>query len=243
VRRRWWRLAAPGVFAAAGVLFATSGLTARGTDLRAGDRDLVGLIQSQQHRADATGVEAARLRREVDAETARVGSGDAGVLAARRAAAALTMPAGLEAVRGPGLTVTLNDAPKPPAGQPLPQGLTLDDYVVHQQDVQAVVNALWSGGAEAMQLMDQRVISTSAVRCVGNTLLLQGRVYSPPYRITVIGSPARLRAALDSSTLVSTYREYVAAINLGYQVTNHASVTLPAFEGPLALRDATVPRS
>ena len=45
-----------------------------------------------------------------------------------------------------------------------------------------MVNALWAGGAEAMQIMDQRVISTSAVRCVGNTLILQGRVYSPPYR-------------------------------------------------------------
>ena len=59
--------------------------------------------------------------------------------------------------------------------------------VVHQQDVQGVVNALWRGGAEAMQIMDQRVISTSAVRCVGNTLLLQGRVSSPPYTITAVG--------------------------------------------------------
>ncbi len=56
-----------------------------------------------------------------------------------------------------------------------------DDLVVHQQDVQAVVNALWAGGADAVQVMDQRLLSTSAVRCVGNTLLLNGRVYSPPY--------------------------------------------------------------
>ena len=42
-------------------------------------------------------------------------------------------------------------------------------------------------------LMDQRVISTSAVRCVGNTLILQGRVYSPPYVITAIGNQTDLR--------------------------------------------------
>ena len=47
-----------------------------------------------------------------------------------------------------------------------------------------MVNALWQGGAQGIKVMDQRLISTSAVRCVGNTLILQGRVYSPPYKIT-----------------------------------------------------------
>ena len=45
--------------------------------------------------------------------------------------------------------------------------------------------------------MDQRLIATSAVRCVGNTLILQGRVYSPPYRITAIGDPKTLDTALN----------------------------------------------
>ena len=81
-----------------------------------------------------------------------------------------------------------------PPACPKPYGP--DDVVVHQQDVQGVVNALWAGGAEAMQIMDQRVISTSAVRCVGNTLILQGRVYSPPYDIKAIGNPdGSLKAA------------------------------------------------
>ena len=73
----------------------------------------------------------------------------------------------------------------------MPAGADPDDYVIHQQDVQSVVNALWAGGAEAMMLQDQRVISTSAVRCVGNTLILQGRVYSPPYVITAHRQPRR----------------------------------------------------
>ena len=87
--------------------------------------------------------------------------------------------------------MTLADAPRS-ADRVLPEDASPDDLVVHQQDVQAVVNALWPGGAEAMQIMDQRVITTSAVRCVGNTLILQGRVYSPPFQITAIGDPQRL---------------------------------------------------
>ncbi|CAM5285980.1 hypothetical protein SVIOM342S_02669 [Streptomyces violaceorubidus] len=81
-------------------------------------------------------------------------------------------------------SVTLDDAPPDATaklpGYPEPQP---DYLVIHQQDLQAVVNALWQGGADGIKVMDQRLISTSAVRRVGNTLILQGRVYSPPYKI------------------------------------------------------------
>ena len=117
--------------------------------------------------------------------------------------------AGRTEVRGPAIRVTLDDAKL--AGGEVPAGADPDDYVIHQQDVQSVVNALWAGGAEAMMLQDQRVISTSAVRCVGNTLILQGRVYSPPYVITAIGSRDAMRSALDelkaAPTLMQTAHE------------------------------------
>jgi uncharacterized protein YlxW (UPF0749 family) len=114
---------------------------------------------------------------------------------------------------------------------------------VHQQDVQAVVNALWAGGAEAMMLQDQRVISTSAVRCVGNTLILQGRVYSPPYTVTVIGDTTRMREALNRSPEVTIYREYVDALGLGYDVVGHRTTTLPAYDGNIDLTHAVAGRS
>jgi uncharacterized protein YlxW (UPF0749 family) len=117
----------------------------------------------------------------------------------------------------------------------LPEDTSPDDLVVHQQDVQAVVNALWTGGAEAMQIMDQRVITTSAVRCVGNTLILQGRVYSPPFRITAIGDPQRLRDALDSSPGVQLYRYYADTFGLGYEVEQRTGVRLPGYDGSLDL--------
>src|SRR5436189_127421 len=74
---------------------------------------------------------------------------------------------GLAAMRGPGLKVTLDDSKldKPPAGN-------VNDLVIHSQDVQAVVNALWQAGAEAVAINGQRLVGTSAVLCVGNTLLL-----------------------------------------------------------------------
>jgi uncharacterized protein YlxW (UPF0749 family) len=117
----------------------------------------------------------------------------------------------------------------------LPEGTSPDDLVVHQQDLQAVVNALWAGEAEAMQIMDQRVVSTSAVRCVGNTLILQGQVYSPPYTVTAIGDPDRLTVALDSSESVQLYRYYVDMYGLGYETQAHDELVMPAYDGSFEL--------
>lgn len=138
-------------------------------------------------------------------------------------------------VTGASLTVSLDDAPrgaKVADGYPAPSP---DDLVVHQQDVQAVVNALWAGGARAMTIMGQRVISTSAVRCVGNTLLLQGRLYSPPYVVTAVGDPKRLRAALAQAPGVGLFRQYVSAYGLRYATHSAEHTTLPGYDGSVQL--------
>jgi uncharacterized protein YlxW (UPF0749 family) len=238
--RQVWRLAVVVVFAAAGGMFAVSAKTAAGTDLRADQRtSLADLIRSQEHKLATAQRRVNRLTAEVDAGTSGVAGSDRRVAAARAQAQTFGAAVGLGAVRGPALTVTLDDAPRA-ADRLLPSGTSPDDLVVHQQDVQSVVNALWAGGAEAMQIMDQRVISTSAVRCVGNTLVLQGRVYSPPYVVTAIGDPQRLREALDASPEVQLFRQYVTLVGLGYETKEHQSVRLPGYTGPLDLQHATV---
>ena len=229
-----WRVAAPVAFATAGILFATSAGASRGADLRGARSDLPDLIRAEQRRADETSQRVDRLRAEIDAATARAGATDRRVAAEQRRSDALGLAAGTVPVSGPGLRVTLSDAPRS-ADRVLPEDASPDDVVVHQQDVQAVVNALWTGGAEAMQIMDQRVILTSAVRCVGNTLILQGRVYSPPFRIIAIGDPQRLRDSLDASPGVQELLYYVDTFGLEYQVEEPSRVRLPAFDGSLDL--------
>ncbi|MCI1634878.1 DUF881 domain-containing protein [Bifidobacterium sp.] len=125
----------------------------------------------------------------------------------------------LPAVEGPGLTVTLDDSPL--WEQQVDQSgssATINDYVVHQQDIESVVNALWAGGAESMQIQGQRVLPTTAVRCVGNVLLLQGKKYSPPYKISAIGPTDQMTTALDNSKAIQIYKGYVKTIGLGWSV-------------------------
>jgi uncharacterized protein YlxW (UPF0749 family) len=224
------------VLVVAGLLFAASARAADGSDLRNDVTDLAGLVQVEAEGVDRTSQRVAELRQEIDGLTG--GVADAQVQQLQGRADELALPAGLRPVQGPGVQVTLHDAPR---DRPVPEGVDPDLLVVHQQDLQGVVNALWAGGAEAMTIMDQRIVATSAVRCVGSTLRLQGRVYSPPYTIRAIGDPEQLAEALDRARPVRVYQEYVRAYGLGYDQDVKASIRMPAFDGPLEMRHAQVP--
>lgn len=241
-KRSAWSVLVPLVALTAGLLFTASARTAQGTELR-DDRtpQLTTLIDDRNRQVAATEQRGAVLRAKVQAQTNRLAASEPGIAALQNRGNAEQMAAGLVEVEGRGITVTLNDAPRRADGG-LPAGAQPDDVVVHQQDVQAVANALWAGGAEAMTIMDVRVISTSAVRCVGNTLLLQGRVYSPPFVITAIGDPAAMRLALNSSQYVSIFRQDADAWGLGYHVQDEGNVKLPAYNGSTSLQYAQVPQ-
>jgi uncharacterized protein YlxW (UPF0749 family) len=238
-RGRGWSVLVPLIAALAGLLFTVNVRTAAGTSLRDDRRtQLSALIVARNGQVSADEQIASRLRHSIENSTAAQAGSDHLIAEQQRRIDQERAAAELTTVHGPGLTVLLDDAPRRPDGS-LPVGARPDDVVVHQQDVQSVVNALWAGGAEAMTIMGVRVISTSAVRCVGNTLLLHGRVYSPPFTIQAIGDPAALRRALDGDGGVAAFISAVRAFGLGYQVRDETDLVLPGYDGSVVLDHAT----
>mgnify|MGYP000277607815 FL=1 len=151
----------------------------------------------------------------------------------------------LPALSGSGVTVTLDDSPLwENAVNNNGTTANINDYVIHQQDVESVVNALWAGGADALMIMDQRVLFNSAVICSGNVLSLHGKKYSPPFTISAIGDPQRLRAALNDSEAITILKQYVTAFGIGYKVENAEDLQFPATAALLQqLKYATVDTS
>jgi uncharacterized protein YlxW (UPF0749 family) len=234
-----WQLVVPAVFAMAGFLFMTSAEASNGFDLRPQRATgLAELVRTESRQVDELRSRAAELEDDIAALTARINDTTIDRLQTR--ASRLRAPAGMEPVTGPALRVTLDDAPE---GQPVPPGLDANAVVVHQQDLQAVVNALWAGGARGITLQGQRLISTTGIKCVGNTVVLHGVPYSPPYRIVAVGNPVALQAALDRSEYVQTYLQYTRPpINIGWDVELLTRTTLPAYDGSLHLEFAQSPR-
>ena len=231
-RGRGWRIAAVLVCLAGGLLLGTARSFSHGQDIRDRSVDLAQLVGGAEARVRAAEDRAADLQAMIDAAAQQDVSPQ--VEQVRRRAENLEAAAGLTEVHGPAITVTLSDAPRDSDGN-YPDGVDPDDLVVHQQDVQSVVNALWAGGAEAMMIMDQRVVTTSAVRCIGNTLLLQGRTYSPPFVVTAIGDPDRMGEALAQAPGVQLYLRYVEKYGLVYQSTATDDVALPAYDGVIRM--------
>jgi len=234
-----WTALVPVVALVAGFIFATSSTTAQGTDLRAGQSSqLTDLIAQRVASVADQQATLAALQADVQELTDQAATRNGAVAEAQALGRTRLASAGLSEIVGPGLTVTLDDADLGPNGV-LPAGAQSgDDVVIHQSDVQGVVNALWAAGADGVSIMGRRLVATSAVICVGNTLLLQGRTYSPPFVITAVGSTTQLRSQLDTSADVALLRFYADRYGLTYDVQEERSVSLAAYDGSLDMQYA-----
>lgn len=227
------RLATVVVLALASLMATIGALSVQGDDPRASrNRDLAGQVKARSNENKELAATMAAQRAELDELSKQ--SDDPALNAQLEKAAA---EAGATPVKGPAVKVVLDDAPlsvKPP-------GVADDLLIVHEQDIQMVVNLFWAAGAEAMTVQGQRVISTTGIKCVGNSVVLHGVPYSPPYEITAIGDPDALLAALATSNDVLIYQQYAEVYRLGWAQERLNEVTMPAFTGQAGLKYAKPP--
>ncbi|MBC8104649.1 MAG: DUF881 domain-containing protein [Cytophagales bacterium] len=149
--------------------------------------------------------------------------------------------AGLVAVTGPGVIVTLRDSKKAP---PRPNEMAPEDYItmtrnyiIHSEDIQGVINELRASGAEAIAVNDQRVVATTAIRCVGPVVQVNS--------IPTNGSPVRIKAVGDPDMLVSAMTmasglqdQYKVTDPTMFSIDKAKTMTLPAFAGAQPIRFA-----
>ncbi|MFT4084975.1 MAG: DUF881 domain-containing protein [Nocardioides sp.] len=234
-RPEGWRIATPLVVVICGGLLAVSAINSDGTDLRPDDTSVDSLVQSERGDYMTLENEVTTTQDDIDHLTSSVP--DSLVKRYQRQVATLKDPAGLTAETGPGVSITLSDAPEEVADK---TDLNPNLMVVHQQDIQAVVNALWKGGATAVTIAGKRVISTTGIKCSGSTVQLQGVPYPQPYVIQAVGDPTKLTAALDADDYVTLYRSQSEdpRIDIGWSFRAESEVKAPAYDGLLDLHYA-----
>lgn len=228
-----------GLVLLAALLTAAADTAPTGEGERVGRRvELAELIAAERARAESLAARADELESQLRLlDRSAEGEGVTST-ALQDQIAAIAPGAGTTAVAGPGVVVTLDDSDASLEGVQ-----DYNDLVVHEQDLQGVVNALWAGGAEAITVAGERILATSAIRCVGNVLRLHQGTYAPPYRVEAVGDEASLRASLEADPVVANYRTAVAEHGVGYEVVGAAELVLPPFSGTPALsvaRTATV---
>ena len=141
----------------------------------------------------------------------------------------LALQAGTAAVHGPGVEIRMTDSnrdvPDDDAGA----------YRIHDRDLQLVVNALLSVGAEAVSINDVRLVATSPIRSAGQTIVAGFRPLTPPYTVRAIGAdPDRF----DGTAVARLYARWRDTFGLGFRVRAVDDLTVPAHAGRVALTTA-----
>lgn len=136
----------------------------------------------------------------------------------------LSLISGTTDLRGEGIVIILTDGIK----STIAEGNS--DTLVHDSDVLTVVNELKSAGAEAISVNGQRIISTSAIRCVGPVIQVNYQKVAAPFEIKAIGNAQYLESAMNiKNGIVDTLRE----LGIGVTVSRHSNVEIPKYEGIL----------
>lgn len=134
--------------------------------------------------------------------------------------------AGLTTVQGPGVEITLDDSK---------QDLTSEDAIVHAADLRDVINLLWSSGAEAISLNGQRIVFTTAIDCIVNTIMLNNVKISAPFVIKTAGDTERIRNSLESPLNLADLKSRSKNESLVFDVKYQNEVQIPAFKGSFIL--------
>lgn len=135
------------------------------------------------------------------------------------------MLAGTVAVRGSGIVVTLHDSPKLDPTET--RSDVIENYVVHDTDLRAIVDELFASGAEAISINDQRLIANSSVRCAGPVVLVNSVQVAPPYVIKAIGKQSVLDKAL---TLPGGVADALFLLDM-VEVRKQQDIFIPAYAG------------
>jgi uncharacterized protein YlxW (UPF0749 family) len=184
------------------------------------------LRQERQARQDLERRVGEMQRRQVEYERATA-EGRTLTAAMSRELDSLRVAVGLKAMRGPGVTVALDDAKTQAKGS--------NPVIVTYQDLVSVINELWAAGAEALAVDGQRVTATTGFGQVGGTVVVNLQRLTGPFTIVALGDPATLEGALNiRGGLVDGLR----ALGLAITISRRTDLTVPAYRGVLKFEHA-----
>lgn len=197
---------------------------------------LISLITNLEAETAAQEERLATIRQETETVIHQSTTGETQLSDLQKQLTEQQIQAGLTALEGPGLVVTLDDNNSGLASAP---GEDANRYVIHYENLLYIVNDLRNAGAEGISINGQRIVVASEIRCVGNVILINTTRLAPPYEISAIGDPHTLEDAINSST---TYQQLaLSGFPVSYKATSSRSKTivLPAYTGSLSSKNLT----
>jgi uncharacterized protein YlxW (UPF0749 family) len=209
------------VLAGAGALFATSAVQShRGAStVHKQQQQLVQSVASQTTSTDTLATQDQQLRQQLNVAREKSLAGASTGVQLQATIDGLEDAVGGVSVSGPGVEVVLNNAANDTSSSL---------GVIYDTDLQAVVNALWSSGADAIAVNGQRLSSLSSIREAGDAILVNYRPLEPPYTVDAIGAPGSLQSAFSATETAHLYTTWSQIYGLRFTVSGQSRLTLPS---------------
>lgn len=141
------------------------------------------------------------------------------------------LASGLSAVRGPGVLVEIADS-----NRVVPPGDNPASYIVVVDDLRDIVTALWTSGAEAVAINDERLVATSSIYGVGASILVNTAFLQPPFSVEAIGPEGLHERFLNDAAFLGRVARRIDVFGLEFASAPQPDLELPAFIGTTRLR-------
>jgi uncharacterized protein YlxW (UPF0749 family) len=190
--------------------------------------ELVSRIESLQTRSTEQEAKVTTLSKQVrdleDLALQQSGSDDLTTQIKQLEVGAAAVP-----LKGPGLTLTIDDAPSVDAdanaGSRPSSGF--QEGRVTSGDLQIVVNGLWGAGAEAIAINGHRLSSTAAIRFAGQAIIVDFRPLARPYVITALGDPKGMPQIFEPSFAGVYLDQLTQEFQIRSSLTTSDDLTVP----------------
>ena len=192
--------------------------------------ELLDLIETRRRTIASLAEEAQTLGRRLEEARTDAGRGSAELRLTLQEIARARAQGGLAPVAGRGLIVELADS----ADVARTRG-EVTDLRIQDVDLRLIVNTLWRAGARAVAVNGHRVVSTTAIREAGGTILVNFTPVTSPYRLSAVGDPVTLRTGLAESEIGRQFDTWAQVYGLGFSSTSSNDIAIPALEGEAEL--------
>src|SRR5262249_8076980 len=139
--------------------------------------------------------------------------------------------AGITLLKGPGVSVEIGNGPPSSDGR--------ISYLATYQDVQDVVNLLFTGGAEGVAVNGRRITPLSAYRgSAGAVEIDDGPPLTAPFRMAAVGNRGQMEQLLGDPSSLGDLRHRQREFGVKFSYGGSPELKLPAFDGSLEVPDA-----
>lgn len=135
----------------------------------------------------------------------------------------LSTQLGLTDVTGKGVIIKVDDAMVQSTFDP-------NSTIVHAEDLISIVNELKNAGAEAISINGQRLVSTTAITCIGNVIKVNDERITSPFTIKAIGLSESLAGINRPGGYIEKLKENGIVVN----IKKSNKIEIPKYTGAIS---------